>query len=342
MKNFDLHTHVVPSSLPANRRRSEAWPSVEHAADGQAAVMVRGKVFRKIDSRSWDVSRRLSDMHDDGIAGQILSPMPELLSHWLPAEEADDLCKIVNEQISTMIRLAPSHFRGIGMVPIQNPELAARRLEEIRALGFLGVEIGTHVAGIPLGDKRLDPFYAAAEALGLVILVHPLHPAGLERVGHPPELAAIATFPLETALATASLLGGKVLQRFPRCRFLLSHGGGAACWIAPRIDFALTAIEALRIHLPETASETLKRFWYDTITYDSLALNYLADRVGNERLVVGSDYPFAIRQKKPAVFAEQSLPGVDFSANATALFSLAEFPEFASPLPINTPHTSRL
>jgi aminocarboxymuconate-semialdehyde decarboxylase len=325
MNNFDLHTHVVPSSLPASSRRSEAWPSVEHAANGQAAVMVRGKIFRKIDSRSWDVSRRLSDMNEDGIAGQVLSPMPELLSHWLPSEEADDLCKIVNEHISTMIGMAPSHFRGIGMVPIQNPELAAKRLEEIRTLGFLGVEIGTHVAGIPLGDARLDPFYAAAEALGLVILVHPLHPAGLERVGHPPELAAIATFPLETALAAASLLGGKVLQRFPGCRFLLSHGGGAACWIAPRIDFALTAIEALRIHLPETASETLKRFWYDTITYDDLALKYLAGRVGSGRLVIGSDYPFAIRQQKPAAFAERSLPGVDFSANATMLFSLANF-----------------
>ena len=50
----------------------------------------------------------------------------------------------------------------------------------------------------------VDGANAAAEALDLVILVHPLHPAGLERVGHPPELAAIAAFPLETALATAS------------------------------------------------------------------------------------------------------------------------------------------
>ena len=317
--NIDVHTHIVPDHLPANSRRSEAWPSIELRDGDNAAVIVRGKVFRAIDSRSWNVARRLDDMATDGIDIQVLSPMPELLSHWLPVDEADDLSKIMNEQAARMIAAAPGKFRGIGMAPMQDPALAAKRLEDVRAMGLLGIEIGTHIDGIPLGDERLDPVYAAAEALGLLIFVHPLHPAGLERIGGRREFAAISAFPLETALATVSLLSARVLHRFPKLRILLSHGGGAAPWIVPRIDFACSAGSLLKDYLPETAGDTLRRFWYDTITYDSAALTYLAERVGTDRLVVGSDYPFAIRQPQPAAFARQALGRTDFTANAKAL-----------------------
>lgn len=321
MEKIDVHTHIVPDVLPADPRRSDAWPSVEVRSRDEAAVMVRGKVFRAIDSRSWDVDRRIKDMQEDGIDIQVLSPMPELLSHWLPPGEADDLCRIVNTQTAKMISARPHRFRGIGMVPMQDPELAAKRLEEVRSLGFLGIEIGTHVDGLALGDERLHPVYAAAEALGLVVLVHPLHPTGLERIGGKREFAAISAFPLETAYAAVSMIGGRIFERFPKLRVLLSHGGGAAAWIFPRVDFACSAGSLLKDYLPEAAARTVKRFWYDTITYDDEALGYLASRVGGDRLVVGSDYPFLIRQPRPAAFAERALPKVDFGANAAALFS---------------------
>ena len=321
MPTIDVHTHIVPDLLPAGTGRSEAWPSVEVAGPESAAVMVRGKVFRAIDSRSWDVARRLKDMDDDGVDVQVLSPMPELLSHWLPTNEADDLCKIVNDQTAKMIAAKPDRFRGIGMVPMQDPELAAKRLTDLRTLGLLGIEIGTHINGIPLGDERLHPVFAAAEALELVVLVHPLHPAGLERIGGKREFAAVAAFPLETAFAVVSLIGARLFERFPKLRVLLSHGGGAAPWIFPRIDFACSAGNLLKNYLAEPASQTVRRFWYDTITYDHQALGYLASRVGGDRLVVGSDYPFAIRQPRPVEFAQFALPQIDFTTNAKALFA---------------------
>jgi aminocarboxymuconate-semialdehyde decarboxylase len=321
MQKIDVHTHIVPDILPADPKRSDAWPSVEIGDRDDAAVIVRGKVFRKIDSRSWDVGRRLKDMEEDGIDIQVLSPMPELLSHWLPTEEADHLCKIMNDQIAKMIASKPDRFRGIAMVPMQDPELAAKRLDDIRSQGLLGIEIGTHIHGVALGDERLHVVFAAAEALGLVVFVHPLHPLGPERIGGKREFAAISAFPLETALATVSLIGARVFERFPKLRVLLSHGGGAAAWIFPRIDFACSAGTLLKDYLPEPAARTVQRFWYDTITYDDAALGYLASRVGGGRLVVGSDYPFLIRQPQPAAFAERALPAVDFGANTAALFT---------------------
>src|SRR5260370_19632917 len=135
-------------------------------------------------------------MGAEEIAVQVFPRSEDLSSHGLPANEADDLSKIMKEQATRMIASAPGKFRGIGMAPMQDPELAAKRFEDIQAMGLLGIEIGTHIDGIPLGDERLDPVYAAAEALGLVIFVHPLHPAGLERVGGRPALPAVSAFPL--------------------------------------------------------------------------------------------------------------------------------------------------
>jgi aminocarboxymuconate-semialdehyde decarboxylase len=321
MPTIDVHTHIVPDVLPAGTARSEGWPSVELSGQDNAAVMVRGKVFRAIDSRSWDVGRRLRDMDDEGVDIQVLSPMPELLSHWLPTSEADDLCKIVNDQIAKMVASKPERFRGIGMVPMQDPELSGKRLADVRTLGLSGIEIGTHINGIPLGDERLHPVFAAAEALELVVFVHPLHPAGLERIGGKREFAGVAAFPLETAFATVSLIGARLFERFPKLRVLLSHGGGAAPWIFPRLDFACSTGNLLKDYLPEPAAQTMKRFWYDTITYDDQALGYLASRVGGDRLVVGSDYPFAIRQPRPVASAQRALPQIDFTTNATALFA---------------------
>jgi len=72
------------SRLTADSKRDRRWPSVELSAGDDAAVMIGGQGVRKIDARSWDVDRRLADMVEDGTDMQVLSPMPELLSHWLP------------------------------------------------------------------------------------------------------------------------------------------------------------------------------------------------------------------------------------------------------------------
>jgi len=261
----------------------------------------------------------MHDMAADGTDIQVLSPMPELLSHWLPAELADHLARIMNDHIVQMIARAPDKFLGIGMVPMQDVELATKRLDDIQRQGLHGVEIGTHIDGVPLGDPKFSPFYARAEELGLLVFVHPLHPAGVERIGGPKELAATAVFPLETALAATSLLAGGVLEKFPRLNVLLSHGGGAFPWIAPRIEFVWNMGAPWSKTITQAPSETLKRFWYDTIVYSPAALRFLADQVGTDRLIVGSDYPFVIRQPAPGAFAASALGDVAFDVNAAAL-----------------------
>lgn len=303
----DTHTHFVPPSIPSQPRRNPLWPLIERKEDDGAAVVVGGKVFRVIDSRSWDARRRIDDMVADDVDVQVVSPMPELLSHWFPAEDADALCRHINEGIAALCAAHPGQFIGIGMVPMQDASLAARRLEEIRSLGLRGIEIGTHINGVPLGDARLHEIYSAAEQAGLVVMIHPLHPLGLDRMGGRPELAAVAAFPLETAFAAVSLMTNGITERFPKLRILLSHGGGALPWILPRLRHARSIGPPLDSLFPRDPGEMVRAFYYDTILYDRDALDYLAVKVGKDRLVAGSDYPFTIMQGRPAEFAELAL-----------------------------------
>ncbi|WP_225118267.1 amidohydrolase family protein [Bradyrhizobium sp. BRP22] len=303
----DAHTHVVPARLSADTARDPRWPSVELSGD-KAAVMIDGKVFRRIDSRSWDVRRRLADIDEDGTAMQVLSPMPELLSHWLPPNDAEYLAETINECIAGMVGEAPRRFAGIGMACVQDVPRALAQLQRIKALGLAGIEIGSHVDGIALGSEVLHPLYEVAEALDLCIFVHPLHPAGLERIGAGPEFAATTAFPLETALAAVSLLAGGVLEKFPKLRILLSHGGGALPWILPRLDYGWSLGGEMQKRMTRPPREIARGFFYDSIVYDGPALQFMSSAVGSNRIVVGSDYPFAIRQKDPGTFTRAALP----------------------------------
>ncbi len=325
VRAIDVHTHFVPETVPLETGRNPLWPSIEHRDGNSAAVIVGGKVFRAIDSRSWDAGRRMHDMQSDDVDVQVVSPMPELLSHWFPAGDADTLSDHVNRSIAKLCSARPHSFIGIGMAPVQDPALAARRLAGIKALGLCGIEIGSHINGVALGDPRMHELYAAAEEADLAIMIHPLRPSGMERMGGRPELAAVAAFPLETALAATSLLTHGVTERFPKLRILLSHGGGALPWILPRLRYARALGPPLQDLFARDPGEMAKTFFYDTILYDRLALRFLADSVGTDHIVVGSDYPFSIKQDRPAQFAEQAL-GISretFAANTARFLNRA-------------------
>ena len=334
---IDVHTHVVPAHIPPRANASRHWPSVvlDGNESADASVMIDGRVFRRIDSRCWDVERRLADMREDGSDMHVLSPMPELLSHWMSADEAEALSDVVNADIARMVAAKPGRFAGIGSVPMQDCARAVRGLEQLKTLGFRGVEIGSHIDGVPLGHASLMPIYEAAADLGLVVFVHPLRPAGVERIGRTPEYAAVAAFPLEAALAATSLLASGVLDRLPNLQILLSHGGGALPWILPRLDHGRLLGGNVAKDFPSPASDAARRFWYDTILYSERALCFLAESVGEDRIVVGSDYPFTIRQGRPGDFAVRAMgpETAALSHNAERLFGELNLEERREPAP---------
>jgi aminocarboxymuconate-semialdehyde decarboxylase len=262
--------------------------------------MIHGKIFRTISDTSWDVERRLVDMDRMGIDCQVLSPMPELLSYWFDTADALAMCRVVNDAIGGMVELSRTRFAGLGMLPLQDVDLAVRELEALMRDGrFRGIEIGTNVNGVPIGDPRFEPFFAAAESLGAAVFVHALHPTGDERLIGPPILKAFIGFPCETAFAIASLISSGLLSRHPDLRIAFSHGGGAFAMVLPRLQFGWKKMAAISDLSPEPPTTVARRLYYDTLVYDIPTLKFLVSSFGETRLMVGTDYPFEIYEQNP-------------------------------------------
>ncbi|MBV1868406.1 MAG: amidohydrolase [Marinosulfonomonas sp.] len=304
----DFHTHIVPDALPEAPGDGVGWPVIKKLGDEDAEIVIEGRTFRRIDRRSWDAAARLMDMDRDGIDVQVLSPMPELLSYWFAPNVGARICDAVNDHLLKMEAVAPKRFRTMGIVPLQDPAKAVRTLRELRRSGMIGVEIGSHVVGRPLGDPALAPFFAAAEEEGMTVMVHALHPAGVERIGGAPDMAAAAVFPLETALAATSLMVSGVMERHPGLKVLLCHGGGALQAILPRLDHAWQCGLSLASTMVQSPSDIARQFFYDTIVYGQGPFDLLSASVGAERIVMGSDYPFAVMQPDPVSFVRRVSP----------------------------------
>jgi aminocarboxymuconate-semialdehyde decarboxylase len=299
---IDIHTHIVPAEFPAyaGSHGGAHWPSMAAAHDCRhKCVMIDGRNFRTVGDACWDVGRRIEAMAEMSIARQVLSPMPELLSYWLPLDDALALTRHVNATIAAMVARAPDRFIGLGSVPLQDPEAAARELEQLMRAGFAGVELGSNVNGVALGDARFAPFFAAAEELGAAVFVHALHPSGRERIVGPPGLMTFIGFPLETAFAIASLITGRTLTRHPRLRLAFSHGGGAFAAILPRLAHGWKLKPELAALMGASPYEHARRLYYDTLVYDAPTLRHLIETFGATQLCLGTDFPFDIHERHP-------------------------------------------
>jgi aminocarboxymuconate-semialdehyde decarboxylase len=277
-------------------------------------VMISGKIYRTVSEGCWSVPRRIEDMGSMRVARQALSPMPELLSYWLPMPDAGVLIRYMNDQIAAMAAAAPGRFVGLGAVPLQDVEAAIRELEYLRkSLQFAGVEIASHVNGVSIGEARFEPFFAEAERMGAAVFVHALRPAGQDRiVGAFPEQAVC--FPGDIALACASMITGGIAARHPRLRIAFSHGGGAMAILLPRLVHAWNAIPKARESLAESPATTARRFFYDHLVFDPAAVKFLVERFGASQVVVGSDYPFNMGDTDPLGTLEKA--GLDAAALA--------------------------
>jgi len=307
-ESIDIHTHVVPENFPAyaGRGRDVPWPAMAEAHACHRHVMISGKVYRTVADGSWSVPRRIEAMGAMRVARQAISPMPELLSYWLPLEDAKALIRYLNEQIAAMVALAPARFVGLGAVPLQDVDSAIRELEFlVQDLAFSGAEIASHVNGVSIGDARFEPFFAAAEQIGAAVFVHALRPAGQERiVGAFAEQAVC--FPGDIALAAASMITGGIAARHPKLRIAFSHGGGAFPILLPRLVHAWHAIPKARESLAESPAVYAKRFFYDALLFDPRAVGFLVDSFGGSQVCIGSDYPFNMGDPDPVATLEKA------------------------------------
>lgn len=299
----DVHAHVIPGEFPAylGGAAPAGWPSMAPAQDcHHRSVMIDGKNYRTVSDKSWTTSRRLADFADMGLELQVISPMPELLSYWLAPAAGAQLVRYLNEQIAGMVAESGGQLIGLGAVPLQDLDLAIRELTYIKtSLGLKGVEIGSNINGVVMGDPRWLPFFEACAALDLPVFVHALRPAGMDRLVGPPPLQQVLAYPTDVGLAAASVLTGNLLARVPGLRLAFSHGGGTLAMLLPRLQQAMTVFPALKDSVLKSPAEQARELYYDTLVFDTPTLQHLVRTFGASQLMVGTDYPFNFHDARP-------------------------------------------
>jgi aminocarboxymuconate-semialdehyde decarboxylase len=299
---IDMHAHVVVPEICREAAPDEEWrPHVYRDDDGAQVVETGGKAIRSAVEEFVDVDRILAAQDEADIDRVVLSPWVPLLYYDADPAEGLRRSRIQNDALAAIVRANPDRIAALGTVPLQNPPVAARELERLMEDGTLrGVEIAASVRGAYLGDERFELFWEAVERTGAVVFIHPTT-RGFDA-------AAFRDFylwntvgnPLETTVTAAHMVMSGLMERHPRLRVVLAHGGGAILALRGRLRHAHGFQPQARSRLDEPPEQSLRRFFYDTVTHDAGLLRELVEFAGPEQVVLGTDYPFDMADARPA------------------------------------------
>lgn len=261
-------------------------------------LMVADTEYRPIRSHCWDSRERLTDMDEDGIDVQVVSPTPLFFSYERAVEQAVKVARIFNDLTLECTSSGGDRLVPFCQVPLQDPDAACAELDRCLAAGHAGVEIGNHVGDQDLDDPRIVEFLQHCAAVGAPVLVHPWDMAVGPRLDR--WMARwLAGMPAETHLSVLSMILGGVFDAVPTTlRVCFAHGGGSfAFWLA-RMDNAwhrrADIVRGKSLHPP---SHYVDRFFVDTVVLGHAPLRLLVDTLGDDQVMVGSDYPYPLGER---------------------------------------------
>ncbi|MGD6741142.1 amidohydrolase family protein [Streptomyces sp. BH106] len=313
---IDVHAHVL---LPEIEALVDGLPghteakALDARRNGPEALKVSGRMIGDRFPRLTDVSARLAAMDTQGVDVQLVSPSPSHYHYWADEAAAEKVYRLANEATAAHCSAAPERLRGLGLVPLQHPDLAVRALDHALEQGLLGVEISSHAPGRELSDPAYEPLWARAEETGALVFLHPFGCTLDERLDQW-YLSNSVGQPTENAVALSHLIFSGVLDRHPGLRIIAAHGGGYLPTHIGRADHAWRAradAQACR----EAPSSYLKRLYFDSLVHDPYVLRELVRVAGADRVLLGSDFPFDMGSEDPlGALRAAELPAADFDA----------------------------
>ncbi|MGH7854891.1 MAG: amidohydrolase family protein [Candidatus Binatia bacterium] len=292
--NIDLHSHFFPVEALQNPGKYEDRAPKLVLDKGKLSVTSPIGFRSGLSAGAYDPLARIKALDEMQIDLQAISPSPILLFYWEESAVAAHFTRKQNEAIQAVVQRHPDRFVGFGSVPLQNVAESIAIAEEARSMGLRGLEIGNAVGDKPLDDPSFEPFFEAAQQLGMLLFVHPLE-GGLD-ADDPlsPVLGNVLQFTFRTTMMVERMILKGMFEKYPNLRLCLSHGGGLLAFNIWRLDHSYGLRPELSKIVPRKPSEYLKKLYFDTIVHSVAALRYLVQVVGADRVVIGTDYPMAM------------------------------------------------
>jgi aminocarboxymuconate-semialdehyde decarboxylase len=294
---IDVHTHLTPQSFVEAIQTRGSW----HGLEARVGLLHH-------EGFNLSIQQRLAEMDDLGVDMQVVAPTPMFYQYGRELAATAEIARDCNDAIGEVVARYPRRFAGFGTLPMQDiPAACAELRRAVRDLGLRGAMVGDHVNGQTYDEPQFLPFFRTAEELGAVVFFHQSGGTCVQqRISRYSLPNAVGNL-TERALTFAALVFGGVMDRCPRLRVLLAHGGGYAAFGAGRLDKVAGALEggdaAAGLQPPfgrgaggdfvltRPPSDYLARFHYDCCTFSGPALRFLVDAVGADRVMLGTDYP---------------------------------------------------
>lgn len=324
-KVIDIHAHLgVPAAESILRPHAAQTPATGFSSAESDAV--NRELFARIGKKLSSIEERLGEMDAVGIDIQALSPLPGQTIYAVPPDVGREAARITNDGIAAAVARHPDRFVGMGVVPLQAPELAIAELKRCtKELGLRGIEVSSHVNGRELSDPDFRSVFAAAEEMGVLLFLHPLGFTHGERL-RDHYLNNLLGNPIDSTIAVAHLIFDGVLEQLPGLKICVAHGGAYAATYWGRLDHGWRARADCRRHISQPPSHYLRRLYFDTLVFDKAQLRFLIETHGADHLCLGTDYPFDMSEPDPIGFhAEVPEPDREkiLGATAAALLGLS-------------------
>lgn len=293
---IDTHAHYVPAELISLARGKGAQLGirlVENAATPALHFDYGFKVRPFFAKLIEPVAQRIAWLDEKKIDYQLVATWPDIYGYGLAPEQCAAWHRALNDTLAAWCKENAGRFGFIASVPLPAADDAAAELARAADIGAVGAMVPANVEGVNLGELKLDPFWAKAEALRLPVILHPVMTSPAPRAMKF-ALAQSVHYPFDTTLGIGSLLFSGVFDRFPRLELVLAHGGGGYPYLAGRLDIMHDRMDrrAQGDVAARAPSEYLSLFAYDSIVHSAKSLRFLADLVGIDRLLLGTDYSF--------------------------------------------------
>jgi aminocarboxymuconate-semialdehyde decarboxylase len=296
----DMHTHFFPRIAREEAAQLDAAraPWLQTNVDGTGHIMQGDKPFRPVYAALWDPARRIEEMDRDGVDVQIFCATPVLFGYAYPAERALAWAQRMNDRALEFAAHAPRRLKALAQVPLQDADAACREASRAQAAGHAGVQIGNHVGARNLDDEGLVAFLAHCGREGIPVLVHPWDMMGSDRMKKW-MLPWLVAMPAETQLGILSLILSGAFERLPKSlRICFAHGGGSFAFLLGRAENAWHQRDIIREDCPRPPSAYVDRFSVDAAVFDERALRLLVEVMGEDRVMLGSDYPFPLGESR--------------------------------------------
>jgi predicted TIM-barrel fold metal-dependent hydrolase len=267
---IDVHHHLAPP----------AW-----------LAEVRGRNLLQPATAAWSPEKSIEDMDRGGVAAAIVSVTNPGL--WFSdRQQTSRLARASNDYMARLVQDRPTRFGMFAAMPMPDPDATLREIEyACDVLKADGIGLFTSYADIWLGNSAFEPVMAELNRRKALVFVHPTAPnCALNLI--PDVQPGVMEYGTDTTRAILGVLTSGQAVRYPDIRFIWSHAGGTAPFLAGRIEASITRLPDHATRLPRGAIAEMQRFYYDVAgAANAGALVSLTQLVAASQVLFGTDFP---------------------------------------------------